>query len=154
MEDVDLAAKLYEKLEKAEDDLKRLNHYYEGKQPLSYMHPELLRELQGRVRQLVINWPRLVVDSLEERLDVEGFRLNDRVDDRMWGWWQDNGLDLASQHQALLVSKDKALLKLRGRTKLGFQIVKPAAAASLIAGATATGPDIPCNPQERLTHLL
>ena len=61
------------------------------------MHPELLRELQGRVRQLVINWPRLVVDSLEERLDVEGFRLGDDVDERVWQWWQANGLDLASQ---------------------------------------------------------
>lgn len=97
MEDVDLAVKLYERLEKSEPDLKKLNAYYEGKQPLSYMHPELLRELQGRVRQLVINWPRLVVDSLEERLDVEGFRLGDTVDDRIWGWWQDNSLDLASQ---------------------------------------------------------
>lgn len=64
-------------------------------------------------------------------------------------------LELSARCQAdLLVSKDKALLKLRGRTKLGFQIVKPAAAASLIAGATATGPEIPCSPQERLTHLL
>ncbi len=64
-------------------------------------------------------------------------------------------LELSARCQAdLLVSKDKALLKLRGRTKLGFQIVKPAAAASLIVGATATGPEIPCSPQERLTHLL
>ena len=31
-----------------------------------------------------------------------------------------------------LVSKDKALLKLRGRTKLGFQIMKPSAASALL----------------------
>ena len=97
MEDVDLAADLQSHLRNAHADLDNLNRYYEGTQSLSYMHPELLKELQGRVRQLVINWPRLVVDSLEERLDVEGFRLNDRVDDRIWGWWQGNGLDLASQ---------------------------------------------------------
>ena len=40
-------------------------------------------------------------------------------------------LELAARAGAdLLVSKDKALLKLRGRTRLGFEIVKPAAASA------------------------
>ena len=52
-------------------------------------------------------------------------RCKDR-DDQMF-------LELAARAQAdVLVSKDKALLKLRGRTKLGFQILKPATAAALI----------------------
>ena len=34
----------------------------------------------------------------------------------------------------VLVSKDKALLKLRGRTKLSFQIVGPAVASRLLSG--------------------
>ena len=43
-------------------------------------------------------------------------------------------LELAARCGAdLLVSKDKALLKLRGRTKLAFQILKPAQASVLIA---------------------
>lgn len=43
-------------------------------------------------------------------------------------------LELAARSQAdILVSKDKALLKLRGRTKLNFQIVKPGAACKLLA---------------------
>jgi len=33
----------------------------------------------------------------------------------------------------VLVSKDKALLRLRGRTTLAFQIMKPAAASALLA---------------------
>lgn len=76
-----------------------LDAYYEGEQPLSYMAPELLAELDGRIRQVVINWPRLVVDSLEERLDVEGFRLSDaaEADERLWHWWQANDLDEESQ---------------------------------------------------------
>lgn len=42
-------------------------------------------------------------------------------------------LELAARSQAdILVSKDKALLKLRGRTKLNFQIVKPGAACKLL----------------------
>ena len=53
-------------------------------------------------------------------------RCKDR-DDQMF-------LELAARSGAdLLVSKDKALLKLRGRTKLGFQILKPASAAALIS---------------------
>ena len=44
--------------------LHRMLRYYEGRQPLSYMHPELLGILDERVRQVVINWPRLVVDAL------------------------------------------------------------------------------------------
>jgi hypothetical protein len=80
-------------------DLKALNAYYEGDQPLAYMAPELIRELADRIRQVVINWPQLVVDSLEERLDVEGFRLAGQAKDdaRLWEWWQANDLDGESQ---------------------------------------------------------
>lgn len=43
-------------------------------------------------------------------------------------------LELAARCGAnILVSKDKALLKLRGRTKLDFQILKPALASALLA---------------------
>lgn len=42
-------------------------------------------------------------------------------------------LELAARAGAdWLVSRDKALLRLRGRTKLGFRILKPADAAALI----------------------
>ncbi|MET9140566.1 phage portal protein [Streptomyces parvulus] len=80
-------------------ELKALDAYYEGKQPLSYMHPELQAELSEHVRQVVINWPRLVVDSIEERLDVEGFRLPGKAmaDEELWRIWQANDLDEQSQ---------------------------------------------------------
>lgn len=80
-------------------ELRRLNAYYEGNQPLSYMAPELQAELQETVRQVVINWPRLVVDSLEERLDVEGFRFPDEPDSdkALWRIWQANDMDEQSQ---------------------------------------------------------
>jgi uncharacterized protein len=45
-------------------------------------------------------------------------------------------LELAARCQAnLLVSKDKALLRLRGRTTLAFQILKPAAACLQLPSA-------------------
>jgi hypothetical protein len=53
----------------------------------------------GRLRPLIVNWPRLVIDSLEERLDVEGFRLGagQPANDRLWAIWQGNDLDEWSQ---------------------------------------------------------
>lgn len=39
------------------------------------MHPELLVTLDDRVRQVMVNWARLVVDALEGRIDLAAFRL-------------------------------------------------------------------------------
>ena len=72
---------------------RRLDDYYNGVARLHQMGLALPPELHDL--QTVINWPRLIVDSLEERLDVEGFRMtgHDQGDDRLWSWWQANRLD-------------------------------------------------------------
>lgn len=51
-----------------------------------------------RALELVLNWPGLVVNTVESRLDVEGFLLADGkdTDDQLWEWWQTNDLDLES----------------------------------------------------------
>jgi hypothetical protein len=81
------------------DQLTALNNYYEGCQPLRYLHPELMAELGEQMQQVVINWPRLVVDAVEERLDVTGFRLPDAEsgDKEMWRVWKANGMADQSQ---------------------------------------------------------
>lgn len=90
-------------------ELRLLDSYYEGEQPLSYMAPELLAEMDDRIRQVVINWPQLVADSVEERLDVEGFRFPGEAsaDAELWRIWQANRLDAQSQqgHLDALVMK-------------------------------------------------
>lgn len=80
-------------------DLKLMDAYYEGTQPLSYLAPEIQSELNDRMRQLVINWPQLIVDALDERLDVEGFRYADSegTETDLWDIWQANDLDEGSQ---------------------------------------------------------
>jgi hypothetical protein len=62
------------------------------------MHPEILREIGDRLTQVVIAWPMLVTDSVEERLDPLYFRLR-RGDplDELWRVWQANNLDEESQ---------------------------------------------------------
>lgn len=80
-------------------ELEQLDRYYEGTQGLTYMHPEIFREVQDRIRPVIVAWPQLVVDTVEERLDVEGFRLpdEDAADDDLWRVWQSNDLDETSQ---------------------------------------------------------
>ena len=79
--------------------LRELDAYYEGEQPLSYMHPELIQALEGQIRQVVINWPQMVVDAIEERLDIEGFRRPDTAsgDAQIWEIWEANDMDAGSQ---------------------------------------------------------
>jgi hypothetical protein len=65
--------------------------------------------VQDRIQAVVINWPQLVVDAVEERMDVEGFRLAgaESADEDAWRVWQDNNMDEQSQlaHVDSLVMK-------------------------------------------------
>lgn len=48
-----------------------------------------------RYLRVNVGWPSLYLRAIEERLDIEGFRVSgdsDNVED-IWKWWQDNGLD-------------------------------------------------------------
>lgn len=101
---------MLDELKKQAEHARKWMSYYEGKQALSYLAPEIAVEMQDRIRNVVINWPELVVDSLEERLDVEGFRFpgQDSGDKKAWAWWQANDLDVESQQahiEALAAAK-------------------------------------------------
>jgi hypothetical protein len=91
--------KLLTKISAQSQLLRELDRYYVGGQGLSFLSPEIQRAVRGRLRSLVVNWPRLVVNSLEERLDVDGFRLaqDQAPDGELWRIWQANDLDEASQ---------------------------------------------------------
>lgn len=95
------------------DELQRVLTY-----PQLKLTPEMIAERWARYCALV----KLVADGEAPPLP----RCKDRDDQKF--------LELAARANAdILVSKDKALLKLRGRTKLAFQIVKPAAMALRLA---------------------
>lgn len=77
--------------------LRDLNDYYENEPPFAYMHPELMRELEGRLQQLILNWSALVVDTAEERADLTSFNLkNGKAANDLWDIWQANDLDEGS----------------------------------------------------------
>lgn len=74
-------------------DVRAYDDAYEGALTLENLGMSLPPEL--RALHTVANWNRLVVDTIEERLDVTGFRLagESSADDRLWEWWQSNNLD-------------------------------------------------------------
>lgn len=76
-------------------ELERYDGYYEGTQALSYMHPEIWAEVNDRIRPVVVNWPQMVVDSVEERLRLEGFKTGDEeLDKELLRVWQANDMIL------------------------------------------------------------
>lgn len=100
------------------DELQRVLTY-----PQLKLTPEMIAERYARYRALVQVVPCGEAPELP--------RCKDRDDQKF--------LELAARAGAdILVSKDKALLKLRGRTKLAFSIVKPAAAAALLPAYHST----------------
>jgi len=94
------------------DELRRVLTY-----PQLKLTPEMIAERYARYSALVTVIPAGEAAPLP--------RCKDRDDQKF--------LELAERSGAdLLVSKDKALLKLRGRTKLGFRIMKPKDASLLL----------------------
>lgn len=100
---VEMIEQLSAELVKGHGEIKKYSKYYEGKQPLRYMAPQLEQELGPRITQLVLNWPRLGVDAYESRLDVEGFRIAGEVQgsEDLWQIWRANDLDEISQQAHL-----------------------------------------------------
>ncbi|MDE2440133.1 MAG: putative toxin-antitoxin system toxin component, PIN family [Betaproteobacteria bacterium] len=91
------------------DELQRVLTY-----PQLKLTPDMISERYARYSNLV----QMVPDGEAPSLP----RCKDRDDQKF--------LELSARCNAdVLVSKDKALLKLRGRTKLSFQIVPPAIAS-------------------------
>jgi putative PIN family toxin of toxin-antitoxin system len=94
------------------DELQRVLTY-----PQLKLTPEMAVDRYNRYTRLV----QMVPDGEAPPLP----RCKDRDDQKF--------LELAARCGAhLLVTKDKALLRLRGRTTLGFRILKPAAASALL----------------------
>lgn len=92
-----------------------LEAYYDGAHRLQALGLSLPPEMEDL--QVIINWPGMYVDSIEERLDVEGFRVgrSDEVDETLWGWWQYNDLDEESG-----LGHVDALMQGRAYTCVGF----------------------------------
>ncbi len=111
---ISLINKLTQRLELARPDFDKYDDYFSNRQALAYLAPEVAAATSKRLQSVSVNWPRLVIGSVEERLDVEGFRLagNESADDSLWSIWQANALDEMSQ----LAHQDALIHRLASRT--------------------------------------
>lgn len=73
------------------------NDYYEGIHRLEQLGLAIPPELKRFT--VCVNWPRVTVDAVEQRLDVTGFRMPgvDSADSALWDIWQYNNMDEQSQ---------------------------------------------------------
>jgi hypothetical protein len=75
-----------------------LGNYYRGQHPLALSSKKFRDEFALIFRGFADNFCQLVVQALEERCTVQGFRVDGGAGDRKaWKLWQDNELDAQSQ---------------------------------------------------------
>jgi len=100
---------LGEELDARQPIVRQLTQYHAGF-PAVPEHIDLITEeteYRVLIRQAVTNWPELITDSVEERLEVTGFRFKDKATrDKAWDLWQRNRMDSDSGlvHESTLVT--------------------------------------------------
>jgi hypothetical protein len=93
----DLVTRLEQRLLTYQTPMDLRDAYYNGNQLIRDLGISVPPQLRGL--HTVVGWPATVVDTLDERLDVEGFRYasSSQGDDELWNIWQSNNLDEESQ---------------------------------------------------------
>lgn len=96
---ISIAESLSQRLDERAHRLATLDAYFKAEQPAAFLSTEARDALGSRFRSLGVNFPRLVVTSLAERLDVSGFRTGgpqSAPDERVWQTWRACGMEEAS----------------------------------------------------------
>ena len=107
---IEMVKVLEEELASRQVTLSRLQDYHDGKHRLAFTSQKFRDAFGGMFASFADNWCQLVVDAVEERLNVEGFRYGSdpKADGDAWKIWQANGLDADSQlaHSEALIKGD------------------------------------------------
>jgi len=107
---VEMVKALEQELAARQVHLQRLQDYHDGKHRLAFTSQKFREAFGGMFSSFADNWLQLVVDAVEERLNVEGFRhgSDPKADADAWQIWQRNGLDADSQlaHSEALIKGD------------------------------------------------
>ena len=87
---------LIQKFEQRTQDLKENTDYYESERRPDAVGVSVPRKMEEFLAK--VGYPRTYVNSIADRLAVEGFRLGgaDKADETLWDWWQANDLDVES----------------------------------------------------------
>ena len=88
--------------------------YYEGRHPLAFASDKFRTSFGGLFQEFADNWCELVPSAVEERINVQGFRIGDKQegDKDAWRIWQTNLLDASSQlaHMEALVREEASVI--------------------------------------------
>lgn len=95
----DILRHLYAEIVRRRRTVDRAFAYYDGDHRLAFASEKFLEAFGGLFGAFADNWCETVVDAVEERLGVQGFRVGDnpKADDNAHRIWQANELDLQSQ---------------------------------------------------------
>lgn len=96
--------RLYKRLQQQREHFDLMDSYYRGEPgKLPWLPEQARREFHRLLALTKSNYMGLVVDSMVERMQVEGFRVNGngKADEKTWKLWQANNLDSGSD-QVLL----------------------------------------------------
>ncbi|MFD6134577.1 phage portal protein [Isoptericola sp. NPDC060257] len=95
----DILKALHDKLDATGPKLARLDSYWNGEQPAAFLSQASREALGDKFRMLSVNFPRLAVEALAERLRVTGFRIDgpdSEPDAALWSIWRRNRLEDAA----------------------------------------------------------
>ncbi len=118
-----LIARLGGRLDERHDRLQKYDDYYQGVQRLTFATSKFRQTFGSLFSAFSDNFCDLVVDAVEERLDVEGFRVGrakgekltgglNEAEQTAWRIWQANQLDAYSQiaHTEALIKEQSYVL--------------------------------------------
>ncbi len=95
----DILKALHDKLDATGPKLARLDSYWCGEQPAAFLSQTSREALGDKFRLMSVNFPRLAVESLAERLRVTGFRIDgpdSEPDAGLWQVWRRNRMEDAA----------------------------------------------------------
>lgn len=93
--------------------LAQYEKYYAGRQPLAYLSPDSREALGNRLGLLSVNYCRLAVVSLAERMRVTGFTVDGEHSPEAWNLWLSSDLDQlagAAHRDALALGSSYAIV--------------------------------------------
>ena len=86
------------KLDRQSIEAQRMNNYYEGRHSILFAQDKFRRAYAEMIGKFADNFCSLIVDSVAERLRVDGFRMSadPDADRQAWEIWQRNDMDSLS----------------------------------------------------------
>lgn len=119
--------------------------YYQGRHRLAFQSSKFRESFGALFQAFADNFCGLVVDAVEERMHVEGFRMGgdgtQEADDETWAAWQENNLDSLSSmaHLDALIKGASYVMVGPNPNQGGYPLITVESALSVITEASFDG---------------